>query len=123
MPFDITLAPSSCGSVIVAPRGDIDIATASRLRTELAATLTRQPPRAVICDLSGVEFIDAVGVSALVAAGQRAEGGCRGFTLAGARGGVRRTLRLAGLLATTTSSYPPQRVRRAERGDTPQGGR
>lgn len=123
MPFDITLAPSSWGSVIVAPRGDIDIATAPRLRAELVAALTRQPPRAVICDLSRVEFIDAAGLSVLVHAGQHAEEGRRGFTLAGARGHVRRTLELAGLYLMTDSSCHPQGLRRAGRGCTATGGR
>jgi len=53
--------------VVVGVAGEIDIATADRLRLQvIIAVLTAAPPSLVI-DLGGVEFFDSSGLGALVA--------------------------------------------------------
>jgi anti-sigma B factor antagonist len=49
--------------VVVALRGELDIADAAAVTAALAAVAARQPQ--IIVDLSGLEFIDSSGVAAL----------------------------------------------------------
>jgi anti-sigma B factor antagonist len=58
------------GCVIVTIAGEIDIATAGRLRERLTALAARGLP--LIADLDQVSFIDATGLGALVGAARRA---------------------------------------------------
>jgi anti-sigma B factor antagonist len=58
------------GCVIVAVAGEIDIATAGRLRERLTALTARGLP--LIADLDQVSFIDATGLGALAGAARRA---------------------------------------------------
>ena len=51
------------GKVVVALRGDLDIADAASVAAALAAVAARQPQ--IIVDLSFLEFIDSSGVAAL----------------------------------------------------------
>ena len=51
--------------------GELDIATAPRLRTSVSDVLAADPPQVLVLDLSGLAFVDATGISVLVAA-QRA---------------------------------------------------
>ncbi|WP_431676199.1 STAS domain-containing protein [Kitasatospora sp. KL5] len=80
---------------IVAARGDIDLATAPRLRRVLARALKTH--RDVVLDLSEVTFIDCAGLGALVEARNLA--GRRGgrLVLRGAGPCVVRLIRLTGL--------------------------
>jgi anti-sigma B factor antagonist len=58
------------GCVIVTVAGEIDIATAGRLRERLTALAAGGLP--LIADLDRVSFIDATGLGALVGAARRA---------------------------------------------------
>src|SRR4051812_16014164 len=60
------------GSVLVHVRGDIDAVAAPDLRSTLLDVIGRRPER-VRLDMAGVEFLDSVGISALVVAYNRAE--------------------------------------------------
>jgi anti-anti-sigma factor len=51
------------GHVVVALRGELDIADAAAVAAVLAAVAAREPQ--IIVDLSGLEFIDSCGVAAL----------------------------------------------------------
>ena len=51
------------GHVVVALRGELDIADAAAVAARLAAVAAREPQ--IIVDLSGLEFIDSCGVAAL----------------------------------------------------------
>ena len=53
----------SCGHVVVALRGELDIVDAATVAAALEAVAAREPR--IIVDLSGLEFIDASGVAAL----------------------------------------------------------
>ena len=51
--------------VVVTPRGDLTLAEASPLRTELEG-LAEQPATVVVVDLAEVTFIDSSGLGALI---------------------------------------------------------
>ena len=51
--------------------GEVDVATAPRLRDRLVQLITEGPPRLVV-DLSGLTFIDSMGLGALVSGLKRA---------------------------------------------------
>lgn len=75
MPFAIEAFPEG-RHVVLAVRGDVDIATAGELRDELATTITKYD--GVVVDLDDVPFLDSTGLGVLVAAYNKAASeGCR----------------------------------------------
>src|SRR3954468_22383974 len=83
------------GAFVVAPRGEVDLATASSVR---AALDTREPSdAAVLLDLRAVEFIDTSGLRVVVEQAHRAQAG--GYRFAVVRGSpqVQRIFDVAGL--------------------------
>jgi anti-sigma B factor antagonist len=61
----VDLSSSGCdGLVVVALRGELDVADAANVVAALAAVAARE--REIIVDLAGLEFIDSSGVAALV---------------------------------------------------------
>ena len=60
----------SCGHVVVALRGELDIVDAATVAAALEAVAAREPR--IIVDLAGLEFIDASGVAALSRGRRRA---------------------------------------------------
>jgi anti-anti-sigma factor len=62
---------NSDDSVVVTVRGNIDIDSGATLATTLDQVLDRPEPRVVI-DMSGIEFCDSTGLSALVVGHNRA---------------------------------------------------
>ena len=62
--ISVDLSTSECdGKVVVALRGELDMADAASVAAALAAVAARQPE--IIVDLSLLEFIDSSGVAAL----------------------------------------------------------
>jgi anti-sigma B factor antagonist len=62
--FSVDLSISECGAgVVVALRGELDIADAAGVAAALAAVAARKPD--IVLDLAGLEFIDSSGVAAL----------------------------------------------------------
>ena len=57
---------------IVALAGEIDLYTAPRLQSELAAALAGADPARLVVDMSAVEFCDSTGMNVLLAAHRRA---------------------------------------------------
>jgi anti-sigma B factor antagonist len=53
---------------VLAPEGELDIATVGRVQEELDAVLNGTEPR-LLLDLSGLQFIDSTGIAALYHAG------------------------------------------------------
>jgi len=82
------------GGAIVTAAGEIDIATATRLRECLLELAARGRP--LIADLDHVGFIDSAGLRALVGAAKRAAA-CGSLQVVCARPKIREVFRLAGL--------------------------
>ena len=62
--FGVDLSTRDCdGYVVVALRGELDIAGAAGVAAALAAVAARKPD--IVVDLAGLEFIDSSGVAAL----------------------------------------------------------
>lgn len=83
--------------VQVALRGELDIDSAPRVRSELAAAVESGAPT-VLVDLHDVTFMDSSGLSALVAAGQALAARGASLYLEGASGAVRQVLEITALL-------------------------
>lgn len=64
--MEITRTAVADTAAVLAPRGRLDLVTASRLRAEIAATVAEGRPRVVV-DLEGVTFVDSSGLGALIA--------------------------------------------------------
>jgi anti-sigma B factor antagonist len=65
--FSVDLTTRDCdGHVVVALRGELDMADAAGVTAALTAVIAREPE--IIVDLAGLEFIDSSGVAALARA-------------------------------------------------------
>jgi anti-anti-sigma factor len=82
-------------SIVCRPSGSLDWIAAVSLRHVIGDLL--RPGVAVIIDLSRVEFIDAVGISAIVGSVRRVRAGGGRAEVCGASPQVRRRLELAGV--------------------------
>lgn len=58
------------GAAVVAVSGEVDVASAPRLREQIVSLVSEGVPR-IVCDLSGVEFLDSTGLGVLVGALKR----------------------------------------------------
>lgn len=76
--------------------GEVDVATAPQL-VDLLAALRRDGHCQITVDMSGVEFIDAAGLRALVTAHHRLAAAGGHLTVSGSRPFVQRVIRIAGL--------------------------
>lgn len=81
------------GVQIVRLTGDLDLTAADRVRSTLIGT----GGSTVVVDLSGLEFIDSSGLSALITARRRAASAGTRLVLRGARGAARRVFEVSGL--------------------------
>jgi anti-anti-sigma factor len=99
-PSDLVIAirpPDAHGRGVVALRGDLDVNAAGRVRVALAGSVHVTGCRALWVDLGDVEFVDSVGLGALVAGYHAARTVGVGFALASAQPPVRRALEVTGL--------------------------
>ena len=83
------------GCAVVSVAGEIDIATAARLREGLAGLAAAGRP--LVADLDQVRFIDSAGLAALVGAANRAAAHGGSLHLVCARPRTRQLFRLTGL--------------------------
>lgn len=81
---------------MVEVRGEVDLATAPRLRERLFG-LIDQGSRNVVVNLTNVAFIDSAGLGVLVATMNRLQEGDGTLRLAGAAESARRVLSVTGL--------------------------
>ena len=69
--FDVS-EDAADGYRVVAVAGEVDVATAPRLRDRLDAAIDHGPPLLVV-DLSSVTFIDSMGLGVLIGAAKRVD--------------------------------------------------
>jgi anti-sigma B factor antagonist len=86
---------------VVAVRGEIDVATSPRLRTELSALLGRGANE-ITLDFAGVTFVDSSGLGVLVGALKRlrentGSDDARALRIVGAQDAVRKVFEITGL--------------------------
>jgi anti-sigma B factor antagonist len=86
------------GGAIVCFRGSIDVTSGPTLRAKLLEVIeTTAPPGRVCLDLSAVDFVDSVGLSALVATHEAAKAAGSCFELANVSASCRRVLEITRL--------------------------
>ena len=73
MDLGIEVDESRPPHVVVAVRGEVDIATAPKLREKLVE-LASQGAQQVVVDLDGVEFLDSTGLGVLIGGMKRLRG-------------------------------------------------
>jgi anti-sigma B factor antagonist len=76
--------------------GEVDVATAPRLRDRLVQLINEGPPRLVV-DMSGLSFIDSMGLGALVSGLKRARAHDGDLRLAGPSDHVAKVLEITRL--------------------------
>src|ERR1700755_2579662 len=88
---------------LVIATGGIDLYTAPRLQSEIAAVLARAPPASrVIVDMSGVDFCDSTGMNVLLSCLRQARERGGELELAAPHPAVRKILSVTGLDAVFT---------------------
>jgi anti-sigma B factor antagonist len=91
--------------------GEIDLYTAPRLHSELAAVIASAAPASrVIIDLSGVEFCDSTGMNVLLSCLSQVKERGGELELAAPRLAVRKILQVTGLDSVFTISGEPTAV-------------
>jgi anti-sigma B factor antagonist len=83
-------------AVVVAVRGDVDVATSPTLRAELHQAISGGRNRVVV-DMSGMDFIDSAGLGVLIGALKRAREADIGMVLKGLQSSPRKVLSITGL--------------------------
>ena len=87
--------------------GEIDLYTAPRLHSELAAALAGGGPVRLVVDMSGVEFCDSTGMNVLLSCLRQARERGGELELAAPRPAVRKILSVTGLDAVfTVADFP-----------------
>jgi len=92
---------------IVTIRGEIDLYTAPRLHSELAALLADGMPARVVIDMSGVEFCDSTGMNVLLSCLRRARERGGELQIAAPKPAVRKILQVTGLDSVFTLVEDP----------------
>ncbi|OLT14397.1 hypothetical protein BJF78_02955 [Pseudonocardia sp. CNS-139] len=92
----VAVAEPREGVLVLAPAGEIDVATAGVLR-RAACEAVEAEPRSVVVDLSGLTFCGSTGLVTLIDAREHADRRGVGFGTAGGRRIVRRILEITGV--------------------------
>jgi anti-sigma B factor antagonist len=81
---------------IVAPIGDLDMASAEELDARLTDAAREHPEGLLIIDLTGLEFMDSSGLRVLLTAARSSGNGGSRLRLRGARPSVQRVFEVSG---------------------------
>ena len=93
---------------IVIAAGEIDLYTAPRLHSELAAVIANSAPETrIVVDMSGVEFCDSTGMNVLLSCLRQARERGGELELAAPRPAVKKILQVTGLDAVFTVNTDP----------------
>lgn len=93
---DVCWTAETGSHLVVTLSGDIDVATASQVRSDLLPLVNHGLP-VVVVDLSAVSFLDSTGLGTLLAVQRRADALDVALRLAAPRRGPRRALHITGL--------------------------
>ena len=93
---------------LVIATGEIDLYTAPRLQSEIAAVIASAAPASrVIIDMSGVEFCDSTGMNVLLSCLRQARERGGELELAAPRPAIKKILQVTGLDAVFTIADSP----------------
>ena len=93
---------------VVIAAGEIDLYTAPRLHSELAAVIANSAPETrIVVDMSGVEFCDSTGMNVLLSCLRQARERGGELELAAPRPAVKKILQVTGLDAVFTVNTDP----------------
>jgi anti-sigma B factor antagonist len=92
---------------IVIAAGEIDLYTAPRLHSELAAVIDNAPASRIVVDMSGVEFCDSTGMNVLLSSLRQARERGGELELAAPRPAVMKILQVTGLDSVFTIGADP----------------
>ena len=95
--MDITRDQADDGAVVLRVTGDMDVDSAYRVPDEVAALFDGSRPAAVVLDLSGVTFLDSVGLGMLVRAQDEAAAQNAAFRLRAPSAPVTRVLSITAM--------------------------
>lgn len=84
------------GGVVLALHGELDGESVDHLYQKVGVVV-RAAPALVVVDLDGLDFVDAKGLHALVAADRSLRGWCEGVVFQGVRPNVRRAMDVVGV--------------------------
>jgi anti-sigma B factor antagonist len=104
--LSIVTTRSLDGSVEITPQGEIDVDTAHEVREAVTGVLSQDRPSKINLNLRRVNFIDSVGISALVAGFQAAEVGGVKLVVTEPSRFVHRQLWVTGLLGLFGAPEP-----------------
>jgi stage II sporulation protein AA (anti-sigma F factor antagonist) len=77
--------------------GDIDHSNAKSIREDIDFALERNSPKRLVLDFSGLDFMDSSGIGLIMGRYKKCEAiGCK-ITVTGARGTIRKVLKIAGI--------------------------
>ena len=95
-PTDLNVVVRREGAaVVVAPEGELDMATAGRLRAALEADMRQA--QVLVLDLRGLSFLDTSGLQLVFEQQRRAEDASFSFVLVRGRRHVQRLFEIAGM--------------------------
>lgn len=114
----MTWTSPSGRTTVVTPSGELDLATAPRLREQLLSALDGASVRLVMVDMAGVTFIDSIGIGAVVVGARIARARDRKLVVINPTDQLARVMRLTGLqdlMVAGTHTTPIQTVPRLPR--------